>query len=134
MSVQKSDPRVYFAGERTFLAWVRSGITLMALGFVIAKFGFIVGLITEGHATTQAVELDASLTELINAYGTNYLGILVLLIGVIIILLAQYNHHAFVKKLPAKDVPQLPIKWLSGLLTYTMAFAGILLSLYLLLI
>lgn len=133
MSEQKSDPRVYFAGERTFLAWVRSGITLMALGFVIAKFGFIVGLITEGQGS-QPIENGTTLTELISAYGTNYLGVLILLIGVIIILLAQYNHHAFVKNLPTKDVPQLPIRWLSALLTYTMALAGIALSLYLLLI
>ncbi len=132
MSEQKSDPRVYFAGERTFLAWVRSGITLMALGFVVAKFGFIVGLITQGRSITQP--RDASLSAMINAYGTNYLGVLVLIIGVLIILIAQYNHQAFVSNLPSKDVPQLPITWLPALLTYTMALAGILLSVYLILI
>ncbi len=132
MSQQQSDPRVYFAGERTFLAWVRSGITLMALGFVIAKFGFIVGLITHGHSVEQAQ--NSSLESMINAYGTNYLGVLVLVIGVLIILVAQYNHQTFVKTLPAKDVPKLPITWLAALLTYAMALSGVLLSLYLLLI
>lgn len=29
----RSDPRVFFAAEPTLLAWVRSGITVMALGF-----------------------------------------------------------------------------------------------------
>ena len=29
----RSDPRVFSAAERTLLAWVRSGITVMALGF-----------------------------------------------------------------------------------------------------
>lgn len=132
MSEQQSDPRVYFAGERTFLAWVRSGITLMALGFVIAKFGFIVGLISQGHSVDQPS--TPSLTTMINTYGTNYLGVLVLVIGVLIILIAQYNHQAFVKSLPTKDVPKLPITWLAALLTYAMALAGLLLSLYLLLI
>lgn len=132
MSPQQSDPRVYFAGERTFLAWVRSGITLMALGFVIAKFGFIVDLISQGQGST--IPQNSSLVTMIDAYGTNYLGVLVLLIGVFIILIAQFNHQAFVKSLPAKDVPQLPITWLAALLTYTMGLAGILLSLYLLLI
>ncbi len=32
------DPRVYFAAERTFLAWIRTGLSLMAFGFVVAKF------------------------------------------------------------------------------------------------
>lgn len=131
---QQSDPRVYFAGERTFLAWVRSGITLMALGFVIAKFGFIVGLITQSNRVTEMQNASNSLTEMISAYGTNYLGVLVLIIGVFIILVAQYNHHAFVKNLPTKDIPQLPVTWLPALLTYTMALAGGLLSLYLLLV
>jgi putative membrane protein len=27
------DPRVFFAAERTLLAWVRSGITVMPRGF-----------------------------------------------------------------------------------------------------
>lgn len=33
------DPRVYFAAERTTLAWIRTGITLMGFGFVVARFG-----------------------------------------------------------------------------------------------
>jgi inner membrane protein YidH len=34
-----ADPRVYFAAERTFLAWIRTGIALMGFGFVVARFG-----------------------------------------------------------------------------------------------
>ena len=30
------DPRVYFAAERTLLAWIRTGIGVMAFGFVVA--------------------------------------------------------------------------------------------------
>ena len=33
------DPRVYFAAERTLLAWVRTGLALMGFGFVLARFG-----------------------------------------------------------------------------------------------
>lgn len=32
----------YLANERTYLAWLRTGITVIALGFVVAKFGLIV--------------------------------------------------------------------------------------------
>ena len=33
------DPRVFFAAERTFLAWIRTGLALMGFGFVVARFG-----------------------------------------------------------------------------------------------
>ena len=32
-----NDPRVFFAAERTLLAWTRTGLTLMAFGFVIER-------------------------------------------------------------------------------------------------
>ncbi len=34
------DPRIYMAAERTFLAWVRTAISITVFGFVIDKFEF----------------------------------------------------------------------------------------------
>ena len=34
--------RDHLANERTFLAWVRTCIAIMALGFVVARFGLLV--------------------------------------------------------------------------------------------
>lgn len=31
--------RDYLAAERTFLAWIRTGLALMGFGFVVARFG-----------------------------------------------------------------------------------------------
>ncbi len=39
MAEPEKDPRVYFAAERTFLAWIRTGLALMGFGFVVARFG-----------------------------------------------------------------------------------------------
>jgi len=35
----EQDPRVYFAAERTFLAWIRTGLGLMGIGFAVSRFG-----------------------------------------------------------------------------------------------
>jgi inner membrane protein YidH len=39
------DPRVFFAAERTLLAWIRTGLGLVGLGFVVAKFGLLLKLV-----------------------------------------------------------------------------------------
>ena len=37
-SVKVRNRRVYMANERTFLAWIRTGIGIMAFGFIVKKF------------------------------------------------------------------------------------------------
>ena len=44
-----NDPRVHFAAERTFLAWIRTGLALMGFGFVVARFGLFLKEMS-GHA------------------------------------------------------------------------------------
>lgn len=34
VSTSEPDPRVFFAAERTFLAWIRTGLALMGFGVV----------------------------------------------------------------------------------------------------
>jgi putative membrane protein len=51
-----ADLRVYFAAERTLLAWVRTGIGVMAFGFVVAPFGLflvVLGVIATGAGAVQ---------------------------------------------------------------------------------
>lgn len=36
------DPKDHLANERTFLAWIRTCVGLMAFGFVIEKFSFFI--------------------------------------------------------------------------------------------
>jgi putative membrane protein len=48
-----NDPRVFFAAERTLLAWNRTGLTIMAFGFVVERFGLFLHLYSK--------EFDAAL-------------------------------------------------------------------------
>lgn len=40
-----TDPRVFFAAERTLLAWTRTSLTLMAFGFVVERFGLFIHML-----------------------------------------------------------------------------------------
>lgn len=120
------DPRVFFAAERTLLAWVRTGLTIMALGFVIARFGLFLLLL---QAQTQAD--PASIAGLRN-WSTSLLGSILTLASSAIILGAFYNHQRYIGQLSPADIPFRALPWLASFLSLSVAGVGVLLALYLL--
>lgn len=40
-SAMPAHPTDHLANERTFLAWIRTAVTIMAFGFVVARFGLL---------------------------------------------------------------------------------------------
>ncbi len=63
----EKDPRVYFAAERSFLAWLRTGLGLMDIGFAVSRFGLFLRKLrlaethiashTPGHSLWSGVAL-----------------------------------------------------------------------------
>jgi uncharacterized membrane protein YidH (DUF202 family) len=54
----QGDPREYMANERTFLAWIRTGVSLVSFGLAVTQFevvlgfgGFGIGLVALGCLT-----------------------------------------------------------------------------------
>jgi putative membrane protein len=56
----EQDPRVYFAAERTFLAWIRTGLGLMGIGFAVSRFGLFLRqlAVAEVHQNTRTTGLS----------------------------------------------------------------------------
>lgn len=44
-----NDPKVFFAAERTLLAWNRTSLSLIAFGFVIERFGLFIFILMPQH-------------------------------------------------------------------------------------
>lgn len=88
-----SDPRVYFAAERTMLAWLRTGIAIIAFGFVVARFGLFL----------QVPHLQAGSVA---SHGLSpYLGGALVGLGVLATGGGAVQYQRFCRTLPPADRP-----------------------------
>ena len=116
------DPRVFFAAERTLLAWVRTGLTIMAFGFVVARFGLFLRLL----AVQQPVTVNYTQHNGIS----NAVGIALVLMGTACMVLGAYQHRSYVSTLPPEDVPRYDPRYPVALAIF-LAAVGIVLAGYL---
>lgn len=60
----------HFANERTYLAWLRTGIATVGLGFVVAKFGLVIREMSGVSAFPEAAyQLSGLIGILLTAAG-----------------------------------------------------------------
>lgn len=89
------DPRVPLAAERTFLAWVRTGLALMGFGFVVARFG----LFLREWAAVQKIPAQTS-------HGLSlWIGLGFVVIGVFLNVAALARYRRYLRLLAAGVMP-----------------------------
>jgi putative membrane protein len=93
-----SDPRVFFAAERTLLAWIRTGLTIMGFGFVIARFGLFLALLA-AQRPGPASHIDPT------PHISSIVGIVLVVLGSASILVSAAQHRRYVATLPVTDLP-----------------------------
>jgi putative membrane protein len=119
-----SDPRVFFAAERTLLAWIRTGLTVMGFGFVVARFGLFLSLLAVQRIPSFAP--DATTT-----YFSSGIGIALVLLGAVSMIFAAIQHRRFVLSLPVSDLPPLYSRAFPIILALILGSLGLLLAIYL---
>ncbi len=88
------DPRVFFAAERTLLAWNRTALSLMAFGFLIERFGLFLEML--GREEIKILQRHISLV----------IGLAFILFAAGLAGYSAFQHVRFVKTLRESEVPQ----------------------------
>jgi inner membrane protein YidH len=77
--------RDHAANERTFLAWVRTGIAVIAFGFVVEKFNLFV--VTMASANSFDASRRLQLERLTGPFG-RYDGLVLIFVGLALVVVA----------------------------------------------
>ena len=118
----QKDPRVYFAAERTFLAWIRTGVALMGFGFVVARFGLF---LRELQASRQG--------QLPHSPGLSlWIGIALVLIGVFVNVAATVRQGRLIEQLKRGEWDIQHQSRVGIAISVTLACVGVVMAIYLL--
>lgn len=111
----------YLAAERTLLAWIRTGLALMGFGFVLARFALFLG---EIHLMQDVPPLESSGFSLWSGTG-------LIVMGVIVNLLAGWNHLRMVRALDRGDKSYAPRQMQAVGIAFLLGLVGVAMAVYL---
>ena len=112
------------ANERTFLAWVRTAIAVMAFGFVIERFDLFLSVTAPRAALPQIAPHNQTFA---NAAGLAFVAI-----GVITIIIAGFRFSSTAKAIESEEVLPSPGERFDIALSILIGLLGLSLFLYLL--
>jgi putative membrane protein len=120
----EQDPRVYFAAERTFLAWIRTGLGLMGVGFAVSRFGLFLRQlnIAADHAPNRATAHSV------------VAGVALVVLGVVVNLAAVISHIRITRQLATGTWQPGKVSRLAVALGLLLAAVGVAMAVYLLLV
>jgi putative membrane protein len=115
------DLREILAADRTFLAWIRTGLSLMGFGFVVARFGIFLREIQVARLVALVPPYDVSL----------WFGTALITLGVIVNLLSAWKHILLARQLDRGEaVPSRP-NTLAISIAMFLALVGLAMGIYL---
>ena len=109
------------AAERTFLAWIRTGIALMGFGFVVARFGLFLRELTLAGTHQHLPSTGFSLPIGIGLIG---FGILVNIVSVI-------RHRRYIAAIDRNDFRSAFGSTFAIWVALLLAFSGLAMTIYL---
>lgn len=112
--------RVHMANERTFLAWIRTSISIMAFGFVVEKFSLFVKQV--------AYYLGKESSPPPSGYSAVF-GVILVGLGAAIGVLSYFRYKTVESQID--EDTYVPSRVLSVLLTLSLLAIGVFLVLYL---
>jgi putative membrane protein len=86
-----SHSQQHLANQRTFLAWLRTCVALIGLGFVVAKFGlFLFPISGGGGPSTYTTSLATSFET--STHYSSIIGISMVILGIVFAIFALRNY------------------------------------------
>jgi putative membrane protein len=118
-----NDPGIFFAAERTLLAWIRTGVTTIGLGFVVARFGLFLHVVApDPQDAPNGLSADLGV----------YLGIALVLLGAVCCAAAAVQFTRYRRGLSAAELPRRYSAIPSIVLALGLSVVGVILAIYLL--
>ena len=111
----------YLAAQRTFLAWIRTGLALMGFGFVVARFGLFLQEIKTVQRTLQGQPYGLSL----------WFGTALIAAGVAVNVFAGWRYAVLVRELDRGETEHLHFSSHVALIAFFLALVGLAMAIYL---